>query len=127
MMVKAVLIPFDTSLPCRTVEHDNADYRRITRLVCADPDHGSFDIHTFDEHNCALAFDDEGLYTQPDNVNPRAIALWAALDEIELRDFAVPLVGDYLVIGPTDDEGNTLDVPDELAKAVLKLNKLATP
>lgn len=111
---KAILIPHDRTKQIEVVDMNGDDFRQITQKVAADPEHGLFSCSTIGGGRASLWYDDEGLYTQPENVNTRAMALWAALDRVSIVDFAVPLVGDYLVTGPADDEGYTTSVPVEV-------------
>lgn len=116
---KAILIPHDNNKQVEVVDMDSSDYREITRKVAADPVNGLFSCSTIGGGRCSLWYDDEGLFNQPTNVNTRAMALWASIDRVDIRDFAVPLVGDYLVTGPADDEGYTTDVPIDIVTLLI--------
>jgi hypothetical protein len=106
---KALLIPFDDTLPVEVIDLDNTDYRNITKIVA--PDSGLFTrlgAETFD-----LFGDDEGLF-HPEahlRINARAMQLYADSVGAKLEDFGSPLVGDWLAVGLPNARGNNTDVP----------------
>ena len=117
---KALLIPHDPDEPVKYVEIDRDDFREIVALVCADPKEGTFSSSGFPEFHCAFYYDDEYLYTQPENVNIRAMIVWAALAGVHTSNFRQNLCGNHLLVGPADAEGYTLDVPTAIAEKILK-------
>jgi hypothetical protein len=111
-MTKGLLIPFDDALPVQEVEFNGLDdmYRltgcsMIDRMVAEN-----------DEYAATFWFDDEGLLRSDagQRVNARAMQLYAYLTGHQLDDFSVPLVGNYLIDGMCDDEGNETDVDPDL-------------
>lgn len=119
-MTKAIIIPSDATQPLRWAEYDNGDYRNLTALVFrGDRNGGTYSMSTVGEgdRHVSLFYDDEGLFRLeageelPDIINLRAMELWAELDGVTINDFAVPLIGDYVVVGDADDEGNSMDAP----------------
>jgi hypothetical protein len=119
-MSKAIIIPADKTQPLRWAEHDNGDYKSLTALVFGgNRDGGMFSMSTVGEgdHHLSFFYDDEGMFRLeaeelPDIINLRAMELWAHLDGVKLDDFAVPLIGDYVVVGDADDDGNSMDAPE---------------
>lgn len=107
-MTKGLLIPFDDTLPVQEVEFNGLDdmYRltecsMIDRMVAKD---------------VTFWFDDEGLLREDagQRINARAMELYASLTGHVLKDFAVPLVGNYLLDGPCDAEGCETDIPERI-------------
>jgi hypothetical protein len=120
-MTKAIVIPADREQPLRWAEHANDDYRSMTALVFGgNRDGGTYTMSTVGtpEKHVSLFYDDEGLFRLDagedlaDIINLRAMELWAHLDNVRLEDFSVPLVGDYVVVGDSDDEGYSMDAPE---------------
>jgi hypothetical protein len=120
-MTKAIVIPADKDQPVRWAEHADNDYRSMTALVFGgDRDGGTYTMSTAGtaERHVSFFYDDNGLFRLDagedlaDIINLRAMNLWADLDGVRLEDFSVPLVGDYVVVGDTDDEGYSTDAPD---------------
>ena len=68
-----------------------------------------------------MFYDDEGLFRLEagerlhDIINLRAMQLWAYCDGVTLTDFRVPLIGDYVIVGDADEDGNSLDAPEWVA------------
>ncbi len=118
-MTRAIVIPSDKNQPLRWADHSNGDYKSMTALVFGgDRDGGLYSMSTVGEGDKHLSFfyDDEGLFRLdsedlPDIINLRAMQLWATLDGWQLSDFSVPLVGDYVVVGDADEDGNSMDAP----------------
>lgn len=108
---KAVLIPFDESKPVEVIdlapgldaiyEHVAPDSRCFTGL-------GGSDFY--------LMGDDEGLFHEDagNRINARVMQLYAEDNGVGIRQFHSPLVGDWLVVGPADEEGETTDVPQRV-------------
>lgn len=117
-MSKAIIIPCDESQPLRWAEHDDNDYKSMTTLVFGgDRDGGTFSASTVGR-GVTFFYDDEGLYRSDagDSVNARAMQLWADIEGMGVRDFAVPLIGDYVVVGPADEDGHSMDAPGWVMK-----------
>lgn len=125
MMVKAVLIPADVSKPVQEVSFNDTDYRNLTALIFDGSRDGTFDrMATANSLGAEVTFwfDDNGLARLEsedlaDVINLRAMELYAhyegmGRDPLKAIDrFNVPLVGDYVITGGADEEGNDLDVP----------------
>lgn len=119
-MSRAIVIPADAKLPLRVVDHPADDYRNMTALIFDGDRMGgtySLSIVGEGEKEVSLWYDDNGLFRLdneklPDIINLRAMELWAWCDGVKLEDFKVPLVGNYVVTGQADDEGNSMDAPD---------------
>jgi hypothetical protein len=112
-MSKAIIIPSDESQPLRWAEHNSDDWKSMTALVFGgDRDGGTFSASVVGQ-DVTFFYDDEGLFRPDagDHVNARAMQLWADIEGLSVRDFAVPLIGDYVVVGPADDEGSSTDAP----------------
>jgi hypothetical protein len=104
-MTNAILIPFDNDLPIREVTFDGLD--DMYKLI------GCTDVERLATQKVTFWLDGEGLLRSDagERINARAMQLYAELCDMTLADFAVPLVGDYLLDGPCDDEGEETDVP----------------
>lgn len=120
-MSKAIIIPSDKDQPVRWAEHTNGDWKDMTALVFnGDREGGRYTMSTAGTNDLHLSFfyDDEGLFRLeagehlPDIINLRAMQLWANLEGVQINDFDVPLIGDYVVVGDADDDGNSLDAPE---------------
>lgn len=68
-----------------------------------------FSVSSFRHRHAALAYDDEGLYNCPDDINYRAMLMYAWLAGVPLSQYMVPLVGTYLLFGLTV-EGEDADL-----------------
>lgn len=119
-MTRAVVIPSDKDQPLRWADHPNDDYKDMTALVFGgDREGGTYSLSIVGEGDkqVSLWYDDNGLARLdneelPDIINLRAMNLWAHLDHVTINDFAVPLIGDYVVTGQADDDGNSMDAPE---------------
>jgi hypothetical protein len=109
---KAVLIPFDESKPVEVVDLRPNDLDQLYDLVAPDTrlitGMGMSDAYMFG--------DDEGLLRSDagDRINARVMELFAADARMGLHDYRSPLVGDWIVTGPADDEGDNTDVPQRV-------------
>lgn len=109
---KAVLIPFDESKPVEVVDLRPNDLDQLYDLVAPDTrlitGMGMSDAYMFG--------DDEGLLRDDagERINARVMELFAADNGMGIRDFHSPLVGDWIVTGPADDEGDNTDVPQRV-------------
>lgn len=121
-MSRAIVIPSDGTQPLRWADHDNEDYKSMTALVFGgNRDGGLYSLSTVGddpERRVSFFYDDEGLFrlergeSLPSIINLRAMQLWADLEGgMDIFDFRTPLVGDYVVVGDSDDEGNSTDAP----------------
>jgi len=119
-MSKAIIIPSDKDQPVRWAEHENGDYKSMTALVFGgNRDGGMFSMSTVgdEDKRVSLFYDDEGMFrleseNLPDIINLRAMQLWATLEgHASIEEFSVPLIGDYVVVGDADEEGNSMDAP----------------
>lgn len=116
---KVIVIPSDKDQPVRWDEYDHSDYRNLTALVFDGKRDGTYSMSTVgdSDRHVSLFFDDEGLFRLeageelPDIINLRAMQLWADLDHVSINDFSVPLIGTYVVVGDSDEDGNSMDAP----------------
>ena len=126
-MTRAIVIPNDGSKPLQWADHPEGDYKNMTALVFdGDRDGGTYSLSTIGQgdRQVSMWYDDEGLFRLdqgeklPDIINLRAMELWASVfnegedRDMGIFDFVVPLVGTYVITGPEDGEGNSLDAPD---------------
>ena len=117
--VKCILIPADASKPVREVGYDTSDYTNLTALIFDGDREGTFDrmVGEKDGEQVTLWFDDEGLFRLErediaDCINLRAMQLFSHLNgDIDIRQYSTPLIGDYVITGGADDEGESLDCP----------------
>lgn len=132
--VKCVLIPNDASKPVREVEYDTADYRNLTALIFDGNREGTYDrmVGEKDGEQVTLWFDDNGLFRLDseevnDIINLRAMELYSHLNgDIPIQMYGVPLVGDYVITGGADEEGESLDVPDWVKDYPFKWHQMFT-
>jgi hypothetical protein len=120
---KGILIPASMDEEVQVVDIDTDNYDRLHELVFGEghkaSDGGTLDFASFRARGVQMCFDDLGLYDQPNNINPRAMALWAELAGRGVADFAVPLVGNYVVLGLHPYDGETMDVPVEVVAMLI--------
>lgn len=117
--IKCVLIPNDPAKPVTEVEYDTADYTNLTALIFDGDRSGLFDrmVGEKDGEEVTLWFDDEGLFKAESKgieniINLRAMQLFSHLNgDIDIRQYSVPLVGNYVITGGADAEGESLDCP----------------
>lgn len=118
-IIKVVLIPSGTQRPVVETDYDSSDYTNLTALIFNGDRTGTFDRMVTDDSGDEVTFwfDDNGLARleteegHTELVNFRAMELYAHMTGSAIKDFSVPLVGDYVITGGTDDEGESLDVP----------------
>lgn len=119
--IHVILIPADKTKPVARTTYDSSDYTNLTALIFNGDRTGTFDGMTTAadgpyEEEITFWFDDNGL-ARADNeeiadiINLRAMQLYAHMTGMPLRSFAVPLIGDYVITGGADDEGESLDAP----------------
>ena len=125
-MARAIVIPADKTKPLRWADHPKDDWKNMTALVFnGNREGGTYTMSTVGdraERRVSLFYDDEGLFRieagehLPDIINLRAMELWAFCEGgMNLTDFRVPLVGDYVVVGDADSDGNSMDAPEWVA------------
>lgn len=104
--IKGVLIPCDEEQPVTLIELERGDYTKWQKHVG-----GLFDCISVDRPPASLVINDEGkIHGLP--LNRRAtLFCWVGNHRFRGVD---ALVGDCLLVGPVDEEGETMTVPDEL-------------
>lgn len=125
--INVLVIPADKDQPVRTDSYDSADYKNLTALIFNGDRDGTFDRMTLDNEGeeITLWFDDNGLERMDseelaDIINLRAMELYAfasglGTEPSALHDFSVPLIGDFVVTGGADEDGDSLPAPAWLA------------
>jgi hypothetical protein len=125
--INVIVIPADPDKPVRTDSYDSTDYKNLTALIFDGNRDGTFDRMTTVSEGDEITFwfDDDGLARLDteqlaDIVNLRAMELFAFTNDLgtepaALHSFGVPLVGDYVITGGADDDGNSLDAPAWIA------------
>lgn len=111
-MTRALLIPYDENLPVEEFDYDPNRWTELAEKVTGSTT-GMLDARTFPSKRTQLFYDDMGMYDQPNNINVRAMKLWAHLSGINL-DFRQTLVGNFVVLGLSPEFGDTEDVPKEV-------------
>lgn len=116
MRINGLLIPQDAGKKVTKVEYDNGDLATIQGYVG-----GNVGVTDLDEVKTSLWYHDEGkLIELP--INYRATFMLF----VYRPEFAMagdPIVGDVLVTGVPDDEGDTTSVPDELVKLLFETKR----
>lgn len=107
--IKALLLPFDGGQPVRVIEVRDGNLEDIYDRIA--PDSRLFTC--LNGKDFSLYGDDEGLFHAEAHlrINARAMQLYADSEGVGIEAFTSPLVGDFLVFGLPDREGNTTDVP----------------
>lgn len=116
MNINVILIPADGAKPVQRTSYDTSDYKNLTALIFNGDRDGTFQCMTSADslgHEVTFWFDDEGLFREDagEAVNARAMQLYAHLEGMKVEDFSVPLVGDYVITGGADEDGESLDAP----------------
>lgn len=109
------LIPHDNEKPIEQVRIDGTPEQLDALIAIPEYGHGMHSISTVRNAGIMFAYDDVGLLVQPDNINSRAMKLWANAAGVNVSAFRQYLVGNYVVMG-IDDEGETMDVPTAIAE-----------
>lgn len=121
--INVIVIPADQSQPVREDSYDDSDYKNLTALIFNGDRDGTFDRMTADNEGEEVTFwfDDNGLFRLDneevaDVINLRAMELYAfasgmGTEPSAIYDYSVPLIGDYVITGGGDEEGNSLSVP----------------
>lgn len=131
-MTRAIVIPSDKTLPLRWADHSSDDWKNMTALVFGGNREGgtySLSIVGEGDKQVSLFYDDNSMFRLeseklPDIINLRAMELWAYCDGgLDITDFEVPLIGDYVVVGDADAEGNSMDAPAWVAEYPFKWHK----
>lgn len=107
---KALWVPADESKEVEFFDHRDGDMDEIANRVGT---HETGMSQVADR--ITAAYDDVGLYTQPTNVNMRAMKIWAGAYGRPVTDLAQVLVGDYLFLGCDPITGDYADVPSDIA------------
>lgn len=120
--IAGIFIPSDSAEPVRLVGHDNTDYKDLAALIFdGDRDGGLIEClssEDSDGNDVSLWGDEEALLKEGAHtrINARAMQLYAALEGVGINDFASPLVGNFVVLGGVDGDGNTLSAPISVAR-----------
>ncbi|WOI90199.1 DUF3846 domain-containing protein [Rhodococcus qingshengii] len=112
MIISGIFIPHDEEEPLRTVEFEQGDYKAIQGFIG-----GTFGVINIERPALSSIFvhDDGKIIGLP--LNRRAtMLLWAS--DSKWRHFDA-IMGDALVLGIPDDEGETMGVPAELDELLL--------
>ena len=111
--MKGVLIPCDSELPMQVVEFDR-DYRNIQKHVG-----GLFEVIDIPRTDACLFCNEEGkIIGLPLNVRATEF-LYAHRSEYIGYD---AIMGDVLVLGDADENGDTMSCPDWLIEHLLRAN-----
>jgi hypothetical protein len=111
-MLKALLLPFDEDRAVEVIDFDDSSYQNLYPIVA--PESRMFTAQDFP--GGTMYGDDEGLlWGDPSKrINARAMQLLGERSDHGIEDFMSPLVGDWLVFGPVDAEGNNTSVPQDV-------------
>lgn len=111
MLIQGVVIPADQTEPLRKVEFRQGDLSYMQSVVG-----GLVQALDIERPDATLWSNDEGKLIGLE-MNRRATALWWVHDK-RFRNYDV-LVGNVLLTGTPDSEGNTASAPDELVTLLL--------
>lgn len=103
-----------------SVEHINVeDQTLVERLVLGHrpTERDSVARAPFRGHGLELAYNENAMFSHPNNVNHKAMNLWMHLSGMDADDFLVPIVGDHVALGITP-WGESDDVPQWLIDLV---------
>lgn len=109
------LIPYDGSQPIKKVYIDE-NLSGVSALIFQ-PEletDGMLGVSSVRSAGIQFIYDDMGLYNQPDNVNDRAMKLWANAAGVPVNRFVTKLVGNYVVMGLDPNDGESIDVPADI-------------
>ena len=112
MATTAYVIPHDKDKPITPLVLDG-DYIDEIVLAVFGQESGPLGWSTLRGADIQFFYDDVGLYLQPENINHRAMKLWAHAAGRSLDDFRQPLVGNYVVLG-VNRIGDMTDVPSSI-------------
>lgn len=112
MTITGLFIPCDSELPMEEVTLEGGDYRLIQGLIG-----GLFDVVEVPDHDASFFVDDEGLIKCLPVNNRATFLVWELWFQAHVN--TVILVGNVLVLGKPDEEGNTTSAPQELIDEVL--------
>ena len=110
MQITALVVPCDEEEDIRKIEYEQGDIRFIQSVV-----EGTFTVTDLEQADASIFSNDEGLLLDLP-FNRRATGMLYTFSPRH-RGYTM-LVGNCLVTGMPDEEGNTLAVPDELVKLV---------
>lgn len=117
-MINVIIIPADRHKPIREAQYDSTDYTNLTALIFDGNRDGTFDVMTAEDSGDEVSFwfDDNGL-ARLDNeevgdvINLRAMELYGHMTGNGLQDYGVPLIGDYVITGGADEDGESMPAP----------------
>jgi hypothetical protein len=120
---KAVRIPWQINQPVVEVEYDDANPDNLNTLVFGKYEESlALGYSTFRGRKVQMFYDDLGLYRTPKNVNLRAMELWAHLAGRRFSEFHQPLVGDFIVFGLREYDGESDDIPADVLAFSMSMN-----
>lgn len=115
-----LLIPADEAQPVRVIESSD-DSQSLRELVFGkDSDRAEVTFSSFRHHHLQVCYDDLGLYREDGVRNTRAAKLWAWLagrPELETPQ----LIGNFVFLGLSPSDGETLSVPSSVVMAAKQL------
>lgn len=106
--IRGILIPADESEPVQLIEVVKGDYKSFQQHVG-----GLFDLVRLETPPATFFIHDEGKILQKPLNRRASLMTWASNPNWRHADV---LVGDCLLMGPADEEGETLGVPDEFVQ-----------
>lgn len=107
--IKAVVIPADLLKPFEVIEMGADDGERISEIV------GGY-YQCIDVPNASIWMNEDGKHLGMPTNERATQYLYDERPEFINRDV---IVGDVLVLGGYDDEGNSLGIPDDVAERLL--------
>lgn len=109
---KVLLLPFDDEQEVRVVEVRDGNLEDIYSRIA--PESRLFSC--LNGKDFSLYGDDEALFHPQAHlrINARAMQLFADSAGADIEDFTSPLVGDFLVFGLSDEEGNSTEPPQRV-------------
>lgn len=123
--IKVLLIPSDATKPVEVKDYDQSDYKNLTALIFDGNREGLYDRFSMYDHNeedITFWYDDEGMFRLDteelsDIVNLRAMQLVSHVSGHVPINQIQPLIGNFVITGGADDEGNSLPAPEWLHTA----------
>lgn len=111
-MITGIVIPADLDQPVRLEQLDKADLGVYRRLVG-----GPLEAVELERPAASLYLNEQGKLEELP-INPRAtLIVWVHNSRYRGHD---TIVGDVFIVGPVDEEGDDLTVPDELVALFTK-------
>lgn len=115
--IKAIYIPADSAEDVYVQHIERDDYRKIQELVG-----GSFEVLNVNDPPCSLYFNEEGRIKElPEN--ERATLLLRVMRPEFITES--PLLGDVLLVGAPDGDGNDTSAPETLVSIILGGRRVA--